>query len=191
MVPLLAHQCGFQIVWFTCALSGASGRTWPGVLAAATFIGLALRRPEGRRSTLALVALAIAAGLGVDLLLVGSGRVAYASTDPRIAASPLWILALWAAFAPTIPVAFGWLRGRVGLAVLVGAAGGCAATAAGGRLGALRVLEPLGAGWWPIAVAWGVAFPVLVVAAGWLAGSRDPKLDRLRVDRGVSRGAHA
>ncbi len=169
MKKILAQQIGFQFVWLCCALGGASGLSWPGALACAAFLALcitALPSATERGRVLALSAAAVATGLALDAVLVGGGWLRYAGDPLRLGASPLWILALWAAFAPTLPVAFGWLRGRPALGALAGAAGGALAHAAGERLGALGVAE--GAGLAAVALAWGAAMPALVAASAWL-----------------------
>jgi hypothetical protein len=65
--------------------------------------------------------------------------------------APVWIIAMWMAFATTLNVALSWLKGRWTLAVVLGAIGGPLAFYGGHTLG-------------------GVVFPDTFVAMAVLAG---------------------
>ncbi len=180
---VILQQIAFQGVWILCALGGARGQSWPGVLAAALYLGVSLGLPRSRVSDRALVPLAIMIGLALDLVWVsGAGWLAYPGTPARLGASPLWILALWASFGPTLAASFRWLRGRHGLAASLGAAGGSLAFAAGARFGAVEVAaDPTS--WLGLALGFGVAVPLLLAASAHFEGAS------LRSLRGSLRGS--
>ena len=185
MKTILLQQAGFNSVWVACALGGAAALSWPGLLASALFLAWTLHRSDGMPRDLVLIACAVFLGLLLDLFLVGGGWLSYPGSPLTLAASPVWILALWAAFAPTLPVTYTWLRGRIPLAVLVGALGGCLACYAGSKLGALSVLPPEQPGWGAVALGWGTVLPLLVAASSWLdaRSALSPTVARTEVTR--------
>ena len=159
---LVLHQLGFQGVWLACVLGGAAGHSGPGLLAALAFLGVSQRYAAAPRRDLGLALRALAIGLTMDLGLRGLGLVAYADGAVRLLASPLWLLALWAAFSQTLPVAFGWLAGRPALAALLGGIGGMSASWAGVRLGAMVLEAPPAVAFAGLAAGWALAVPLLL-----------------------------
>jgi Protein of unknown function (DUF2878) len=158
----------YQAVWFGAVASAARGWVWigPGLVAALlTAVSLRLERAARGRWVIA-VALLGAAGTAADSLLAAAGLVHFrAGFLPGIA--PPWITALWCLLAVALPGLGPLLARRPWLAALLGAAGGPAAYAAGGRMGAATFPEPS----WPsllaLGVEWGIAFPLML---------RDPAL---------------
>ncbi len=143
-------------------LGGAHGHSAPGLLAALAFVGISQRYAEAPRRDLGLALRALAIGLAMDLGLRGLGLIGYADGAAQLLASPLWLLALWAAFSQTLPVAFGWLAERLALAPLLGALGGLSASWAGIRLGAMSLEAPPALAFAGIAAAWAIAVPLLL-----------------------------
>ena len=182
MGAVLIQQAAFQVVWFACALGAGSERSWPGVAAAVCFISANLLRSSQRSRDLLLIAGAVALGSIVDTVLVGGGFVAYVDSGWRLGVSPAWTLALWGAFAVTVPKSYSWLLGRPLLAATLGGTGGALAYAAGARLGALSVLDPSGGSWTAIALAWAAALPAIVWAQAQLPARGEirgtPRLSR-------------
>jgi len=156
----LALQAG----WFACVLGAAHGRAWLGPLVVAVLVGLHLAlHPHRRRE--ALVVLCVAPlGTAVDSAQQALGWIRYAG-EPLLGLAPLapaWIAALWVLFPITFHSSLGWLRRRPVLAALFGAVGGPLGYLGGEGLGALTI----GADRWPslagLALAWGLAMPVLL-----------------------------
>jgi hypothetical protein len=168
----------FQAVWLVCAAGAAAGVSWPGV-AAATVLALAHvalaptlapgAAPGTARGRTAATLLASGAlGAAAEHALVAVGSIDY---GPAAAGAPTgvpaWIVALWVAFATTVPVLARWFGTAAGgwpwTAAAVGAVGGPLAYVAGERLGALT-LAP--AAWWTavaaLALVWAVATPLLL-----------------------------
>ena len=63
---MLFNVAGNQIVWFIAVIAAGRGNAWPGVLAAAVFVGVHLAWSPRRGDDLKLVALAVACGLVAD-----------------------------------------------------------------------------------------------------------------------------
>lgn len=155
-----------QAAWWAAALGAVAGTWWPGtaacILAAAVQLALADDRPP----LLQLIGLGAALGIGLESGLIASGLVNYAAAQPAVLLAPVWLVALWGAFATCLPM----LRGALGRAAVVKAAvlGAVAAPPtywAADRLGALTLTTPLSA-LCAIASAWAFAMAVLVAAAG-------------------------
>lgn len=171
---------GYQIVWFAAVIGAGRALWWPGVIAAALFVVAHLRwHPQtraGRSADLRLMLLALLCGLLLDGTLAWSGVARYAAATPALppGGAPVWILAMWAAFALTLRHSMSFLHGPAGTALVFGLVGGPLA-----YLGAAR-------GWqaivfdtpaWPallwLAIGWGLAVPLLTrLAVRW--SPRDP-----------------
>ena len=169
---LLINVAGNQAVWFIAVVAASYGRAWPGVLAAAVFVGghvLAATRP---RVELKLVAAALACGLVVDGIAASQGWLRYAAPlSVGRALSPAWILALWASFAVTLNVAMRSVQRRLWLGALVGGIGAPLAYLAAERgWGAVHFADPAWKGVAWLALAWAMALPGLLWAANtWSA----------------------
>ena len=162
---------GYQLVWLIAVSGAARGLVWPAIAGVAAFAAWQLTSSRTRRSDLKLLAVALVLGVLLDGALSRSGLLRYASPDVALppGGAPLWILALWGAFALTINHSLAWLRHRWLAATLLGAAGGPLAYLAAARLsGAVTFSPPLIAGVVALAVSWGVALFLLAWgAARW------------------------
>ncbi len=130
-----ANLIGYQLVWFAIVISASRGQPWWGIAAALVFIGLQLASSTTRVADLRTVATALTCGFLMDGALAATGWLGYASPLVSLPA-PIWILALWMAFAMTWNHSMLFLRGRPWLAALLGAVGGPLA-----YLGAARGFE--------------------------------------------------
>jgi len=176
--PIAAQLAGFQLVWLACALGAASGRSAPGIAAAAAFLAVRLaldRRALDRRAldrrlgATGLAALAGAAlGFVAESVLVSIGLVRYAAPWPSAQLAPAWIVALWLAFGATLPIKARLLHGRPLAAALLGALLAPLSYAAGARLAALETAAPHWPAYAAIALLWALALPLLIAAAGKL-----------------------
>ncbi len=163
----IAEWLGFQIVWLTCALGAANGRSAPGIIAAvvfALFVSVA-----NRRNT--LDALCIAAtglvGFVVESTLIILGVVTFSAAWPLASLAPAWIVALWIAFGATLASIAHLLKSRSPLfAVALGAGCGPLAYFAGERLGALQIAEPKTLSFLILSLVWGAALPALTKLVG-------------------------
>ena len=80
-------------------------------------------------------------------------------------AAPYWIVAMWALFATTVNLSLRWLKGRLWLALILGAIGGPLAYFAGYRFGAVTFLESTTA-LILLSLGWALWTPLLVLASG-------------------------
>ena len=187
MKRTLLNFIAFQAGWFALVVGAAYGQLWPGMLLAglAVAIHLALSERPGQEARLIVVALS--AGLVCDSLLAASGWLRYASPAPGLA--PYWILAMWALFATTLNVSMRWLKGRIGLAALMGAVFGPLSYIAGQRLGALEFID-FQAAVPALAIAWALAMPLLILAAARFDGIRgqDSRVPPRRFSERVTAG---
>lgn len=165
-----ANLAGYQLVWFGVVICAARGQPLLSVLIAAAFVAAQWLASRQQASDARLLACAVACGVVLDGGLASSGLLVYASSQPALLA-PVWILALWAAFAMTLNHSMTFLRGRPLLAAAFGAIGGPLAYAGASRgFGAVTLADPAWTSMLWLAVGWGLAMSALaVVAQRWHA----------------------
>ncbi len=150
----------FQVGWFAAVLGAARGLFWlgPATILVVALIHLSL---AAERSRVALVLLVTAlVGILFDSTLVALQVFSPVRDAMPSPLSPLWMVALWVNFATTFTRSLAWLRNRYLLAGLFGALGGPAAYYGGAKLGAMTEL-PGSTGLFILAIAWGMAVPLL------------------------------
>jgi hypothetical protein len=101
----------YEIVWFSAVIGAGHGRVWPGVGAAVAFSAWRLTVSTHRRADARLFAVSLLIGCVLEGCWVHSGLIRYAAAWP-LAATPAWLLALWASFGLTIIPLFGYLHAR-------------------------------------------------------------------------------
>jgi hypothetical protein len=159
---------GNQVVWL-CAVAGAArGLQWPAVVAAAFYVVSQLVVAAEPWRELRLLAIALLCAWMVDGTAAASGTVHYAAALWG-SAPPLWILALWAAFAMTLTVSMGFLTRHWALPVVFGLLlAPLAYLSAARAFKAVWFAEPVWHGVVVLGVGWAVALSVLC----WVAGGR-------------------
>lgn len=172
IVTLVVNAVAMQAVWFSSVLGAANGWPWLGVLAAALMIGAYLWRTTHRLRLLGLVLVAGLIGLVGETLLMRMEFVRYAENVPFLTWPPAWLLALWLAFATTLDLSLGFLKGRLGIAAILGAIFGPLAYFGGARLGAMTFGDPLWLSLVVMALFWALAMPVLSEIARRADGHR-------------------
>jgi hypothetical protein len=103
-------------------------------------------------------------GLVFDSLLVISGWLNYPSGMILPGVAPYWILAMWAMFATTLNVSMAWIKSSLVLAAVLGAIFGPLSYIAGEKIGGVELVDA-NASIIALAVIWGIAMPLLVIAA--------------------------
>jgi len=111
---------GNQLVWLCAVIGAGHGLRWPALLAAALYVASQLALSPRPGVELRLLGVALLCGLLVDGAAAGSGAVQYAAGNDPAWLAPLWILALWAAFAMTLTVSLAVLQRHLYLAAAVG-----------------------------------------------------------------------
>ena len=153
----IAAFCAFQLVWFACAYSDVTGWIWLGPASALLYL-FWISFSVSSVFTLA-GALALAGAL-FDTVLAQAGFIQYVETAWPAGVAPLWLIALWAAFAGPLMTTFDWLESKPLMAAALGGIGGPFAYVAGESLGALTILEPKTLALSAIAVEWAIATPI-------------------------------
>jgi hypothetical protein len=176
-----SNLLAYQLVWFITVIGAGHGKAWPAIAATVVFVGWQLCVSGHRRADMRLLLIAVVLGLLLDGTLAASGWAHYATPAPALpqGGAPVWILALWAAFAMTLNHSVAYLRGRPWLALVLGAIGGPLAYLSAARGWQAIVFEPpawRGVLW--LAMGWAVALPLLVtLARRWTRGP-NPMPDR-------------
>lgn len=167
----------YQIVWFAIVISASRGTPWWGIATAIAFIALQLSYSATRVADLRAVAAAFTCGFVLDGVLAASGWLHYASPLLSLPA-PIWILALWMAFAMTLNHSMMFLRGRPGLAGLLGAAGGPLAYLGAARgFDAVIFVTPAWRAIGLLAVGWAIALAALaLLTQRWASAHPNPTL---------------
>ena len=158
MPASLLNAMMFNLSWFAIILT-QSALLAPVI--ALVHLLLHFRLLGAGKNELALVVWVTLVGMVLDQLLFLLG-VFNLSGQPALA--PLWLACLWPVFATTLMHAFAMLRGRVVLAIAVGALGGAFSYMAGVRLSAVEFGAPV---WGPFIVGatWAILFPTLLLLA--------------------------
>ena len=152
----------FQGAWFAAILGGANG--WPilGALPALGVVALHLwlnQQQLWRESV--LIAAVTVLGFFIEGGFMAAGLLVFTGTEPGQIAPPVWIVALWFAFATLPNASLSWLKGRWRLQAVLGAIAGPLAYVGGAKLGATTVAEPTHLSVFAIGLAWGLALPVI------------------------------
>lgn len=154
----------FQAAWFAAVIGAARGHAALGSVVLAIVVGALLTLSTNRPADLRLIAIALLIGAPFDGTLAYTGLVHYASPGPATDWAPLWILGMWALFAPMLREPLGWLHGRPLLSAVVGGIGGPLSYAAAERLGAC-VLPDRPLALVMLGVGWALVMPVLLSVA--------------------------
>ncbi len=159
----------FQIGWFACVLGGAGQQPLLGVLIASAIITYHLWRAQQPRYEINLMLIAMLIGVIWDSLLVRFGLLDYSAGMLLPNTAPYWIVVLWALFATTLNLSLRWLKGKIGLAVVLGAIAGPLAYYAGARLGAVEFVS-INHAFLALATGWAIFTPLLVAISNKMDG---------------------
>lgn len=160
------NAIGYQIASLVVIQSAGTERPWRGIAACILFIALQWGFSQSRRGDARAMACALLVAWVLDGTWSATGWVQHASPEPALIA-PLWITALWLAFAMTFNHSMRWLQGRPWLAAILGAIGSPLAYWTAGRVFSAVVLPSPS---WPsllmLAIGWAMAIPLIAWAAG-------------------------
>jgi len=167
MNPILVNIIAFYLAWFACIVGAAHQYPLLGPMVVVATLGLHFYLLSGYSYIQELRLFIIIGVLGfiLDSLQAGIGTFSFMETGPRAWVSPLWMVALWVAFTTTLHTSLRWLSGRYTLAAVLGAIGGPLSYYSGAQLGALTLNPDNTFSFIVMAIAWGIALPILV----WLA----------------------
>ncbi|WP_367344807.1 DUF2878 domain-containing protein [Stenotrophomonas bentonitica] len=160
-----ANLIGNQLVWLCAVIGAGHGLRWPALVAAGAYVASQLVMSARPGVDLKVLLVAVLCGLVVDGIAGGSGRVVYAAAWPTAAMAPVWILALWSAFAMTLTVSLQVLQRRVWLAAVLGLLAPLAYLSAARGWSSVTFPAPSWHGVALLAAGWAVALPLLAVCA--------------------------
>jgi hypothetical protein len=159
-VNVIAYQCA----WFACVLGAAAQRPLPGMAVAAAVVLWHLHSAARPQRELRLIAIAALCGAAFETLLVASDWVRMSPALLSGNITPLWMVALWAAFATTLNVSLRALRPHYLLSALLAAVGAPLAYWAGARMGAIQWVHEAPA-LILVALGWAALTPLLMKSA--------------------------
>ena len=133
----LQNAIFFQITWFACVFGSAHNLVWPGLACCVAFTFWQLNPKRYDNTDIKLVIYACVIGLIIDTTWVQLGFIAYKQHWPYSAIAPIWIIALWVAFALSINHSLKWLHRHPILPSLMGLLGAPLSYFAGQRIGAI------------------------------------------------------
>ena len=151
----------FQITWFACVFGSANNLIWPGLLCCVAFAIWQLMPKRRHAKDIRVVILAILLGLAIDSSWVQLGLLNYSHQWPHSALAPLWIIALWVAFALTINHSLSWLTKHPLLPALMGLIGAPLSYLAGQKLGAIHFNDDPMFVLCSLAIIWALAISIL------------------------------
>ena len=169
---VVLNIAAFYAGWFGSVLAAANGWRWAAIVAGLAVVVVHLIIDERPQTELKLIAAAGLVGLLAEGLLMKLGFATYALPEANPAVPPVWLLALWMAFATTMNVSLGWLKDRLGLAAILGLAAAPPSYFAGEKLGGMQLAEPQLLSLAAIGLVWAVSFPLLVALARRWDGDR-------------------
>ena len=160
----------YQLAWFACVFGAAYSMPYLGSAVAFIIVAIHLHSQEWSTSEFAFIGGVTLVGVVFDSLLAHSGWVIYASHEPTSFLAPVWIMALWSAFATLFSVSLRWIKDRMPTALLLGALGGPLAYFAGERIGAIEILshQPT---YLALALGWTLVMALIVTAQTRLYGA--------------------
>ena len=160
---LVANFILFQLAWFACVMGAAKDMPWAGVSVTLIILCWHFYHAKQAKPEIVLMLTALFSGAIFDQSLLAMHLVEYHAHGWSNELVPVWILALWLAFASTLNVSLGWMHERYVVAVLFGAAGGPLAYLAAQKLGAVTVQGSTA--YMALAIGWGVITPLLILTA--------------------------
>lgn len=163
------NVAGYQVAWLACVLSAAALRPAAGIAVVAAVVLWHLRSAVQPRRELCLIAVAALMGAGFETALVAGGWVRMPQSLLFASVTPLWMVALWAAFATTLNVSLRALRSRYLLSAALAGVGAPLAYQAGASMGALQWVQGKPA-LLVIGLGWALLAPLLMRSAQRLDG---------------------
>lgn len=165
---------GHQLAWWACVLSARADAASIGIGVTAGVVAVHLIVSPARRFEVWFIPFAAALGYAVDTIATLLGALQFDGNPQPALPTPLWIAALWLAFATTIHTSFSWLHNRLIVAAFLGAASGPLAYAGGAVLDVVTLPQPVFSVV-VLGVLWGATLPILVVIAA-RAARKEPTI---------------
>lgn len=150
----------FQCVWLACVLGGANQLPWLGPVILVVFIVVLFKTLSLPASALWRITVLGMIGSSVDGLLSLGGVFQFPGAISNW--SPPYLVALWIGFVANFEGPLSWLRGRYGLAFLLGALAGPLNYIAGMKFGAVTFGYSMTTTGLVLAIEWALLLPALL-----------------------------
>lgn len=158
---LIQNIVMYQIAWFVCILGAAYSRPWLASALVLAWVLIHISLSNSPKKEALFIFLAPCIGVVVDQILNNHGYVLYQAHGWSNSIVPIWIIALWLAFASTFSISLRWLQHKTLLCAVLGAIAGPLAYFAAERLGAVT-MTAIPNSYLAIALGWGIVFPSLM-----------------------------
>lgn len=159
---LVINAVAFQIAWFAALYGGIYDwltlATLPALLAAIWHLS---RNRTLLKAEIGLFVGVIILGFLVETGFIALGAIAFVGKPLFGFGPPLWILAMWLAFATLPNGCLSWLKGKWILQILLGGLTGPLSYLAGGKLGGATLNEPILQSFAIIGIGWAIALPII------------------------------
>lgn len=157
---IIFNFVSFQLLWWACVLSAKPGLGLAVLLLVILFTLAHLQWVENWQQALPILITAVL-GCIFDQLVYYYGWVHFEYRDASAAYIPLWMMALWLAFASTLNVSMRWLQPKLVIAAVLGGIFGPLAYLGTAKLGVIRLPSPsISLAW--VAFEWAIAMPLLL-----------------------------
>lgn len=163
---LITNFILFQVAWFACVLGAANNLPWLGVTVTLVVLAWHFFHSSHPKSELLLILAALCIGALFDQFMLAMSWVDYQAHGWNTSLVPVWILALWMAFASTLNLSLAWMQGRYLIAILFGGSGGPLAYFGAENLGAVTLTST--SSFIALGVGWAIITPLLLVVASRL-----------------------
>lgn len=157
---IIFNFVSFQLLWWACVLSAKPGLGLAVFLLVILFTLAHLQWVESWQQALPILITALL-GCILDQLVYYNGWVSFEYRDSWAAYIPLWMMALWLAFACTLNVSMRWLQPKPMIAALLGGIFGPLAYLGTAKLGVIHLPSPTSSLAW-VALEWAIAMPLLL-----------------------------
>ncbi len=161
MWRIALEVAGYQVAWWSCVLSVRAEAIWVGLTVTVVVFAIHLSYSPNVQGELWAVPVAAGMGFLTDIVATWLGALKFESATLPLLPAPLWIAAMWLAFAMLIVPCFAWLADRPLAAALMGATSGPTAYGAGVALGIVEMPHL----WWSVltlAVLWAIVVPIAI-----------------------------
>ncbi len=160
---LLLNFVLFQVSWFACVMGAANSQPWLGVIVTIMVLAWHLYQTNQAHRELKILVSTMMIGALLDQSLLSLSLIDYQHHGWSISIVPVWILALWLAFATTLNMSLAWMHKRYWISFIFGMIGGPLAYLAAEKLGAVIVAGQLA--YVALAVGWAIIMPLLLLIA--------------------------
>lgn len=172
-IKIIINFVMFQLAWFACVLGAAEAMPWFGVAVTLIILIWHFYQAQYAKPELLLLLSALVIGATFDQVMLSFHLIEYMHHGWSTSLVPVWILALWLAFATALNVSLRWMRSQHVIAVLFGAIGGPLAYLGAEKLGAVTVTGA--SSYIALSIGWAIITPLLLDISSRFDGFENSK----------------